>query len=341
MASMLYAADHSEWGWGAQPIIGYDDQEGWTFGASNVFYLDPDTTSKDHEVDELDLTTTVTTRKSFNVHGELTKYLFQDTRDLTIEAGCERSFSRYYGDTDEEDVLVEYKTIEVPFGVAYSISPIRNYKIVPQYELQWTKSVDLKQKTDSIVVIPNFVKEDLTSGIGVSMEYNRTNPGMHKRSGYNYSLGTMYYADWLGSRHNFEIVTATYKHYIPMGKESVLAWHFKYKRGFGDVPNSHMPQLGGHKILRGFDGDKYQGKHVVGAQMEFRFPIFWRFGATAFWGLGNAADNSSDLKKNIHAAGGIGLRFMVKTKQKINVRFDFTYSDDREIQKYIKIKEAF
>lgn len=341
--TILWAADNADWGWGAQPIIGYDDQEGWTLGASNVFYIDPDTSSKEHEVDEFDLTTTVTSRRSFNVHGEVTKYLFDDTRNIGVVLGCERSFSRYYGprELESDSVLANYKTIDIPFGVSYSISPFRNLNLKPQYEMDWIRNTDLDIRTDSSLEIPGYVNHDYTSGIGLSIEYNRTNPGLYKRKGYKVSLGSMHYADWLGSMHNFEIVSTNYRHYMPIGKESVFAWQFKYERGLGNVPDFHMPALGSNKLLRGFDDDKYKGKHCAAAQMELRFPLFWRIGATTFWGAGNAADDPYELTKSIHAAGGIGLRFMVQTKQKINIRFDLTYSDEREIQKYIKIKEAF
>jgi len=75
--------------------------------------------------------------------------------------------------------------------------------------------------------------------------------------------------------------------------------------------------------------------------MELRFPIVWRIGGTAFVGAGNADDHFEHLGDNIRIAEGIGIRFMVQTKQKINIRFDFTYNSEKDIKKYIKIKEAF
>lgn len=338
----LFASENADWGWGPQPIVGYDEEEGWTLGASNVFYWDPDTTNKNHEVDELDLTTTVTTEKSFNVHTEITKYFAEDTYNLGVELGCEKASSRYYGVKGHEDsVLAKYYTINVPFGVSYSLTPFRDLHIIPQYEMHYLYNGGLKSMTDSAVDVPEFKDHDFTSGIGLSMEYGRTNPGIYKRNGYKLSFSSMHFADWLGSRHNFELISTNYRHYVPLGKESVFAWQIKYERGTGDVPHFHMPALGGNKILRGFDKEKYKAKNVAAAQIELRIPLFWRLGATTFLGLGNAAEHFHDLKDEIHTAGGIGFRFQVQKKQKINIRFDFTYNDEHEIQKCIKIKEAF
>ena len=343
LSVQAFATKTSDWGWGAQPIIGYDDQNGWTFGANNVFYWDPDTTNKNHEVDELDLTTTITTEMAYNVHGQFTKYFEEDTRNYTIELGYERYFTRYYGTSEatEDSVLASSTAIDMPFSIGYLIKPFRNINIQPQYELHLLRNEYSDPVSDSIAGIIGLVDEDFTSGLGLSVEYNNTNPGIYKRTGYRIAVTSVYYGKWLGSRHNFELVGGSYKHYIPLGKESVLAWQVSYEQGIGDVPNFHMPTLGGNKILRGFDSDKYKGKYRTAAQMELRFPIVWRVGGTAFVGAGNVDNRFQNLVDRMRVAGGLGIRFMVQTKQKINIRFDFTYSNEKDVKKYIKIKEAF
>lgn len=336
-----FAGSKQEFGWGAHPIIGYDDLAGWTFGASNVFYYDADSSNDEQEVDELDLVTTVTTAGAYNVGSTMTKYLMSDKQSIEAQFGYEKSFQNYYGfgDLGEDSVVAKFTSIDVPCNIKYSLMVFPRLSFSPLYDFHYQGFQDVKYQRDTDD--PMDESDTYSSGIGFEMSYKTTNPGMYKHSGYRIGWGSTYYSPHLQSSNKFELSGVSFRSYLSLPGETVLGFQFRAERATGDVPIFYLPAIGGSKLLRGFDDGKYRAKNSIVGQTEFRFPIWWRLGGTVFVGAGEVADHYNEFDNDIKVAGGIGMRLMVQKKKKINVRFDFTYNSDGESMKYIKIQEAF
>ena len=93
-----------------------------------------------------------------------------------------------------------------------------------------------------------------------------------------------------------------------------------------------------HQVLLGVTGS---GKTYTMAQVEYRTTLFWRFGFTAFAGVGDVADSYgkyqlSDMKPSV----GFGLRFLFDPKERINIRADFGFGRNTS-GVYFAIEEAF
>ncbi len=59
-------------------------------------------------------------------------------------------------------------------------------------------------------------------------------------------------------------------------------------------------------------------------------------------GVGQAQRNLEDYDlMQTHVAGGLGLRFQMVPKEKINLRVDAAYSDFEQFQAYFSFGEAF
>jgi hypothetical protein len=345
LLSQTYATESRpwDWGWGAHPIIGYDDQTGWTLGASNVFYYDPDSSRKDHEVDELDLTTTYSPRGAYNVATDITKNFKGNSQALEVAMGYEKSIQNYYGvGKDASDSLIAtYSSIDVPLNLSYSFPIYKNLHASPVYDFHYQNFENIEYKITEVEDSEFEDKATYSSGVGLDLNYRTTNPGLYKKSGYSVEVSGTYYTPKLWSSTEFALASLSYRHYFPFFSECVLGFQFRYEKAWGDVPIFYLPAVGGHKLLRGFDNEKYKANNSYAGQTEFRFPIWWRIGGTAFVGAGEAADHTHEFGENIRVAGGLGLRLMVQKKQRINIRFDFTYNSDGEIMKYIKLMEAF
>ncbi len=335
--------DKDRWGFGFQPIIGYDDDASWTIGGNSAFYYNPHPMDSSQELDELDLTTTYSFTGGANANANIIKNLQGNSRVLNVAVGCEKYIDYFYGTGGNTKVETKerYTSIDAPFTVSYSYCLMEHFYVSAVYDFLYH---DISGEGAEGALLNDELREsDEThcSGIGIGLTYRTTNPGLYKRNGYQISLNGNFYLPALFSSSLFQCASLNYRYYIPLFSKCVLGFHIRADMTHGDVPFNYLPCLGGNKLVRGFKNNRYVAHHCIAGQAEFRFPLWWRFGATAFAGAGEAADKLSDFNEQIKAAAGIGLRFTVQKKQTINIRFDLAFNSDGEIMKYIKLKEAF
>ena len=144
----------------------------------------------------------------------------------------------------------------------------------------------------------------------------------------------------IGSDYNFQGLEIDFRKFIKLSRRQTLAMQYLSTFTFGDVPYRNLAVLGGNAIMRGYYGGRYRDKKFLGAQVEYRFPIYWRFSGVTFASAGQVADQTSDLGFNrFHYAGGAGLRIAVLPSEKLNLRFDVAYGND--FNYYIVLAEAF
>lgn len=99
--------------------------------------------------------------------------------------------------------------------------------------------------------------------------------------------------------------------------------------------------LGGAELMRGYYEGRYRDKQFIGGQAEYRMPIWWRFGAAAFAGLGDVAPAIQEFRlSSFKPSYGLGLRFMVNPKEKVNIRLDYAWGQQTS-GFYLEITEAF
>ena len=68
---------------------------------------------------------------------------------------------------------------------------------------------------------------------------------------------------------------------------------------------------------------------AITAQTEVRWRFYKRWTALAFGGIGWIAKEIDELFSDSgKPAGGVGLRYMIAEKQKLNIGIDVTYGDD-------------
>jgi hypothetical protein len=335
--------DVDRWGWGMQPIVGYDDESGWTLGANTALYRNPDPSNPDQELDELNLVTTISTNDAYNVNVGVLKNL--DVGDKSIEAnvGYERSPQEFFGTGSDaaDSALAVYAATDIPFRVGAPVKVYEHLYVSPQYDFLLHEIDQVESEDGARIPPPPGVERSLSSGLGLSVTWKNTNPGLYKRRGCVLSVASTRYARALGSTSDFEAASASGRLYLPVTTESVLAFQVRFETTSGDVPSPFLPAVGGHRLVRGFGGSRYVGRHGIAGQTEYRFPLWRRLGATVFAGAGEVANGLDRFEGRLKAAAGVGLRLAVQKKQKINIRFDFAVSSDDETRKYIKLKEAF
>ena len=97
--------------------------------------------------------------------------------------------------------------------------------------------------------------------------------------------------------------------------KTVLAVRFGMQSVFGnDLPVQLLLPLGGNQTLRGSVQDRYLTIMQAIANVELRFPIFWRFGGVLGVDAGKAFDSVSGFGlKNWNSNPAVGIRFYFDT----------------------------
>jgi len=133
--------------------------------------------------------------------------------------------------------------------------------------------------------------------------------------------------------------------YMPLWNEkNLLAFQFSTRFTLGeDVPFFKLPQLGGDERLRGIaNASLYRDRQMAYAQMEYRRPLFWRFGMVVFAGAGDVASRFDEFKfSEFKYVFGMGGRFAAIVEDKLNLRVDLGVARGGQIAIYAGISEAF
>jgi len=109
----------------------------------------------------------------------------------------------------------------------------------------------------------------------------------------------------------------------------------------GTAPFQDLVGFGGQDFLRGYFDGQYRDKTEVGGQVEYRIPVWWRFGVVAFAGIAQVADKASLWSLNeFKFAGGAGIRFLLKRDDRIALRLDMGFGNNSS-GVYLTVTEAF
>lgn len=167
-----------------------------------------------------------------------------------------------------------------------------------------------------------------TAGVGALARWDTRDNVQSTKSGGLIDLETTAYPTFLSTKHPFTLSTLDMRGFLPVGN-GVLAGQWLTQLGTSDMPFSQMPELGGDNQLRGMFQGRYRDRNATSVQVELRYPIYWRFGASAFAGVGQVAPTPTALLKQAPrwTAGG-GLRFELDEDAHTNIRLDFGKGPD-------------
>jgi len=109
----------------------------------------------------------------------------------------------------------------------------------------------------------------------------------------------------------------------------------------GEAPFQIMSFLGGMNFMRGYYMGRFRDNNAIILQGEYRMPVWWRFGAVAFASAGDVAYKIDQFKlSDFKVTFGVGIRFAIDPKERINFRLDFAWADDSS-GIYFTVVEAF
>lgn len=159
--------------------------------------------------------------------------------------------------------------------------------------------------------------------------------------GQYFQFSSYFFLPQLGSSFDFINLNAVYNTYHQLPNKHIIATNVVAQFNFGEVPFLDMAKVGNDDILRGYARNRYRDNHFIAAQTEYRFPIYKRFGAVAFAGIGDVFSNTSQLQLNYlkYSLGG-GLRYAINQNERLNVRLDYGFGRNQGAF-YFMVTEAF
>lgn len=209
------------------------------------------------------------------------------------------------------------------------------------YELRYENQTEISEGGELAMARVPGAQGAIISGLGALLRYDTRDHAFTPRSGGLVTLSPRAYMTELGGDHDFTRLLLEASWFFSLGGDHVLAADGRLDLRGGQPPFTYLSSGGGSRLLRGMLEGRYRDMQFVGAQAEYRFPLFWRLGGAAFAGAGRVARQVSELTPDgLHYAGGGGLRFAIQKDERITVRLDYGRSRD-DSGFYLAMLEAF
>ena len=210
-------------------------------------------------------------------------------------------------------------------------------------DFQYANEFNFQLTDNGILYQGNIVgyKGGVGTGIGGVITYDTRDNVVNAYEGHLFEISSYWNSSNFGGDFNFFNLNAVFNKYWEFRSHHILAMNVSSRFNFGDVPFLEMATVGGDDLLRGYANNRFRDRHFIGGQLEYRFPVWRRFGMVTFAGLGDVFSNPSDLSwQTVKFSFGAGLRFSVNTKERLNLRFDYGLGRNNDAF-YIMLTEAF
>ena len=175
--------------------------------------------------------------------------------------------------------------------------------------------------------IPIGIKPQSTAdmnSLGYTLQFDNRNNVNFPEEGFFMNFKNRFIREWLGSSEEFERYEVSANHFWDIKKNgrSVLVSRIFANIASGDVPFPAQNFIGGDD-LRGYSKGEFRGDQVYAIQAELRQNIYKKFGMIGFLGVGSAVNEFSEIPDNdILPSIGIGVRYLMISKEKVNVGVD-------------------
>ncbi len=206
------------------------------------------------------------------------------------------------------------------------------------------------------------------SGIGLVFTFDTRDNADNPTHGSVVQLNAATYKKFLGSTINYDIVTLEIDKYLAFKNRQVLALRIvnEYRNPEAGyvIPFRGLSYNGGITSLRGYFAGTLRSNNLLAFETEYRLPFFnyvdgnesllkfWkRMGVVAFLSGVKTSDNLASLYNTDSKwffAGGAGIRYMLDTKQRVNICFDYAIGftklagdANNNTGLYIGLSEAF
>jgi outer membrane protein assembly factor BamA len=313
------------------PLIYYTPDTRWAFGAAGVYYFKIVPKKEDeHEtrMSVVQFLADYTQNKQLDVWSQWNIFTRNENYLLKGELRYRNFPDRFYGlgneTKKENEERYEYSLVSFKNLLLKKLRPGLflgfDYNCEIEYGFKYTPGGVLESGT-----VPGY-NGAIGSALGLVGVYDTRDNVINAYKGKLIEVSSYFYNRFIGATFNFVNLNGIYQQYWQLRKKHILAVQSKLRFAFGDAPFLDMSTLGNDDILRGYAKNRFRDRHFWGAQAEYRFPLFWRFGAVVFGGVGDVFSDHKDLAfSSVKYSFGGGLRFVINPAERLNIRFDYGY----------------
>jgi len=275
------------------------------------------------------------------------KFFQGDDYKLNLQFDFSKFPDFYYGigGNTPDSMKEKYTPVKYVATGSFLWESINHLYIGPLYKFFYIRITDKESSGELNSGLKTGSNGSRVSAAGFQVSWDNRDSVLFTHSGMLLDLKSCFYHAYMGSAFDFVQVEFDFRQFFQIYGEHVFALQEVITSSSGDVPLEMMPRLGGRYVMRGFYEGRYRDENYIAVQAEYRFPLFWRIGGSAFFGAGEVASHFKDFNlHNIRLAGGAGIRASVDKKEKINLRLDVGLSGFREtsdVGVYLTIMEAF
>lgn len=257
------------------------------------------------------------------------------------------SFSKYsdrfygIGNNTLEDMRENYtsRIARISLSVQKNVLSKLNFGI--QYDFEYNKVIEVEESGELAKGEILGSEGGTASGIGLLINWDTRNNIFFPSSGDFYQLSAILFRSGLESDYNFTKYNLDLRKYFRLFSSHVLALQGYLNIITGDPPFQMLSLIGSQNWMRGYYRGRYRDKNMIAFQIEYRMPVWRRFGLVSFVGYGDVSDKLSNLELgNLKYSVGFGIRYLLSREEKINVRLDVGFGKESS-GVYVAVSEAF
>ena len=187
----------------------------------------------------------------------------------------------------------------------------------------------LREKWQELVT--RLLTQDVvTSGLGVTIEFDSRDNFFSPRAGYQYQLEHLWYRDFIGSDIDYQLTSFNGHNYWNVTDRFRTALRISIEAADteGLLPPFATPGI----VLRGIPALRYQGNFVAVTEAEVTWQIDSRWAVLAFAGAGRAANSSGELGDTpSRVTKGAGFRYLIAKRYGFEMGLDIARGPEENV----------
>ena len=349
-ATGLFSAENKEKaekpktsGFIALPIIYYTPETRWALGAGSMYYFRPRGEGLEHRPSSLGITGFYTQNKQYEISISPDLYLRGEKHRIYSNVKLQKSVYNFYGigSNNPAGRSEVYTTHTVSYFLRAQKKIWSNLNIAVQHEYRYNNIIQTEK--DGLLEPQKIPGSEVyhISGFSLHANWDSRNNVYYPYQGSWCEASVFIFRKIIGSNYDFSRYNINLRKYISVLPRHILAVQGLLNFINGTAPFQILSTLGGQDFMRGYYQGRFRENHSILLQMEYRMPVWKRFGAVGFASAGKVVHKLSDFTfKNLKYAYGFGIRFAIDPKERLNIRLDFGFTKDSS-GVYFTVMEAF
>ena len=177
-----------------------------------------------------------------------------------------------------------------------------------------------------------------SNGLGLVGEFDSRDNRRNPHDGSHFVAHNVAYREGLGGDESFDAFQINYSNYHAFGDGHVLATNLRGRW-------THDAPLGGYSSLnmRGYTRGNYLAEHYGHLNLDARFHIMGRWGASLFGGVGCLYEklSSCDDSDSLYPMLGGGIIYLLKPEAGIVLRLEYAKGESDNSAVYLSLGQPF